>query len=138
MTAAKEMDVIARITDCDRPAVDAVSSSGWRMLLDRSERQRHNVQIYGYVFHDRHGPSNGPTWKIQWVFLNEICADTHVQASCGKDNSRKFWWDLNGEQYRIGNVCLFIGIKDYSCRYTWTTSKWLEERRIWLPCGRSR
>ena len=37
----------------------------------------------------------------------------------------------------IGTVRLFIGSKDYSCRCTWTTSKWLEGSWTWLPCGRN-
>ena len=50
---------------------------------------------------------------------------------------RRFYWDLNGKEYRIGNVCLFIGNKDDSYRSMWMTSKWLERSRMWLPCGRN-
>ena len=79
----------------------------------------------------------GQAVKTQWFLLNEICADIHLQASCGEDNLRRFYWDLEGNRFRIGNVCLFIENNDYSCRYPWMTSKWLEETRKWLQCGRN-
>ena len=65
-----------------------------------------SVQIFGYVFHDAHGPNHGQTLKIPWYLSNEICTVTHSQASCGKDNSRKFCWSSNGKKYRI--ECVFV------------------------------
>ena len=41
------------------------------------------------------------------------------------------------EKYRIGNVCLFIGNKDCSCRCAWMTLRWLEGSRVRLPYGRN-
>ena len=38
-----------------------------------------------------------------------------------------------GKKYQIGSVYLFTENKDYSHRYTWTTSKWLEKSRIGVP-----
>ena len=29
--------------------------------------------------------------------MNEICTDVHLLDSCGKDSSRKFSWNLDGE-----------------------------------------
>ena len=54
----------------------------------------------------------------------------------GKNNSRKFYW-LGWEEVPNWDVFLIIGNKDYSYRYTWTTSKWLERGRMWLPCARN-
>ena len=34
-----------------------------------------------------------------------------------------------GKRTKIGNVCLFTEHRDYSYRYTWMTSKWLERSR---------
>ena len=62
-----------------------------------------NVQIFGYAFHDTDGQNHCPTLKTQWFFLNEICMDTHLQGYCGKDSSRKGYWNWNGNKYRIGN-----------------------------------
>ena len=48
---------------------------------------------------------------------------THLLASCGKDNLKKFQWDEDKKKYLIGNVCSFTENKDYSYRYMWMTSK---------------
>ena len=120
----KVMDVIARVPDCGGQTARAVSAYAQVKIEDAPN--------------DTNGQNHGPTSKIQWFLLNEICMDIHLLVFCGKDNSMKFWWDLTGEQYRIGNVRSSTRNKDYSCRYTWTTTKWLEESRIWFPCGRSR
>ena len=51
------MDVIARLSGCDGQAADAVSAHAQvknrRMLPDCSEFQNQNVQVFGYVFHDK-------------------------------------------------------------------------------------
>ena len=41
-------------------------------------------------------------------------------------------WNLDRKKYRIGNVCLFTENKDYSYRYAWMTSSWLEGSGVWL------
>ena len=84
----------------------------------------------------QNGLNPGQTLKILWYFSNEICMDIHWQDCYGKDNSRKFYWNLDGKKYQIGNVCLFIENKDYSYRFSWMTYTWLERSRMWLPCGR--
>ena len=93
--------------------------------------------ICGYVFHDTNDPNHGHILKIQWFLSNEICTDIHLLASCGKDNLKKICWDLDGKKFRIVKFSVFIDKKDYSCRYTWMTSKWMERNRIWLPCRRN-
>ena len=58
MTAAKVMDVLARLPDCDGQAVDAVSAHTHVKLEDApdfSKLQSRNVQTYGYVYHDTNG-----------------------------------------------------------------------------------
>ena len=47
----------------------------------------------------------------------------HLLASCGKENLRKFNWNLAGKKYPIGSASLFTENKDYSYRYTWIRSK---------------
>ena len=37
---------------------------------------------------------------------------THLLDCCGKDDLKKFCWDLDGKKYRIGNVSLFIEDED--------------------------
>ena len=96
-----------------------------------------SVQIHGYVFHDIYGPHHGQTSKTQWFLSNEICTDIHLLECYWKDNSRKFCWDLDWKKYQIGNVCVITENKDCACRYTWMIFKWLEDSRLWLPCGRN-
>ena len=62
MTAAKVMDVIARLPDCDGQAADALCAYtrvNWRTVPDCSKFQCQNVQTYWYVFHDIHGQNLG-------------------------------------------------------------------------------
>ena len=35
------------------------------------------------------------------------CMVTHLLDCCGKDSSRKFYWDLDWKKYRVGNACSF-------------------------------
>ena len=58
--------------------------------------------------------THGQTSKIPWFLLNEICTDIQLLASCGKDCSRRFCWNLDEEKYRIGNICVFGENKEYS------------------------
>ena len=95
------------------------------------------IYIYGYVCHDINGRTLCQTLKIQWYILNQLCTDTHSQAFCGKDTSRKFCWSLDGNKFRIGNVFLFIENRVNSCRCTWMTLKWYEGSRVWVTCGRN-
>ena len=50
-----------------------------------------SVQIFGDVYYDTSGQYLGQASKNdQWFFLNVICTDTRLQATCGKDSSMKF------------------------------------------------
>ena len=63
ITSAKVLDVIARLPDCDGPAADAVSAYTQVKLEDAPRLlkfQHHNVQIFGYGFHDTNGQNH---WK---------------------------------------------------------------------------
>ena len=64
-----------------------------------------------------HGGNPGRTSKTPWYLSNEICMDTYYQDCHGEDNSKTFYWNLDGEKYQIRNVCLFIENKHYSCRF---------------------
>ena len=141
LTAAKVMDVIARLPDWAGQATDAVSActqvpNGWRAKTAKNPKVR-NVQIFGSVFDDSNDQNVGQASKTQWFLLNEICTDIQLLISCGKGSSRRFCWNLNMKKYRIGNVCLFIESKVYSYPYMWMALKWLERRKTSIPCGRN-
>ena len=62
MTAAKVVDVTARLPGCDGQAADAVSAytsiiGGCSKIAQNSQNQ--NVQMFGHVFHDTSGPNHG-------------------------------------------------------------------------------
>ena len=72
--------------------------------------------------------NRGQTSKTQ-CFLPKFVPSTHPLASSGKDNLRRFYWDLAGKKYRTGNVFLFTENKDCSDLCTWCILKWLEDSR---------
>ena len=96
MTAAKVVDVIARLPDCD--------GQNWRTLPHCSKFLSQNFQTYGYVFHDTHGRHPRQTLTILWYCSNVFLRTSISWIVMGK-NSRKFHWNLDGKKYQIGNVC---------------------------------
>ena len=125
MTAAKVMDVIARLPGCAGQAADAVSAYTQVQMEDAPTLLKipKSECPYIYIYMDtssmtQYGKNLGQTSKTRWFLLNEICVVTHLQASCGKDSLRKFYLDLDWKKYRTGNVFLFTENKDcsYRCR----------------------
>ena len=76
------------------------------------------------VFHDIIGQIHGQTLKMPWVLLNDIEMVICYPDCYGKDNSRKFYLNLDGKKYQIVNVCVVIENKGYFCQFLWLTSKW--------------
>ena len=94
MTAAKVMDVIARLPDCTGQAADAVSAYTQLKLEDAPrllKNPKENVQTFGYVFHDTNGRNLGQTLKILWHLSNEIFMDIPWQDCYGKDLLEPGW-----------------------------------------------
>ena len=76
MTAAKIMDIISRLPDCDGQAAHAVSAytpEKLMMLTNYCKFPNRSVQTFGFVYHDTNGLNHGPVWKIQSFFLKGIC-----------------------------------------------------------------
>ena len=125
MTAAKVMDVIARRPDCDGQAADAVSAYTEVKMEDAPKLLRipkitvsrrvdtsSTTQVAKIMV--KHQRSRGVSWKnLVWT---PTCLSRVV-----KDSLRRFQWALDGKNCRIGDVCLFIGNKDYAYRYLWIT-----------------
>ena len=64
MTAARVMDVIARLLDCTGQAADAVSANTQVKMEDAPKLLKITSQIvqrYGHVFHDKSGLNHGQT-----------------------------------------------------------------------------
>ena len=91
MTAAKVMDVIARLPDCDGQAADVISA--YTQVKMEDAQQLHQIPISECpdvnVFQNINGRSRGTTLKILLFLLNETCTDTHSQDSSGKDSLKK-------------------------------------------------
>ena len=51
--------------------------------------QSQNVQMFGYVYQNTNGLSHGPEWKIQSIFLSEICTVILQQDYYGKGKFEK-------------------------------------------------
>ena len=74
MTAARVMDIIARLPGCAGQEADAVSDYTQVKMEDAPNYwgfRSQNVHMYGYVF-DTSGRNHGQALKIQWFFLKEI------------------------------------------------------------------
>ena len=126
MTAAKIMDVIERLPDCDGQSADPVSACT-RVKLEDAPRIP-DVWI--------HLTTNMPQ-NMEKIEDPVITLERNLYGYHGKDNSKKLYLNLDGRKCRIGNVRSFIVHKAYFCQFLWMTSKWLERRRTCLPCGRN-
>ena len=77
MTAAKVMNVFARLPGCAGQAADAVSAYTQVKMGDAPRLLKipsQNVQIFGYVYHGTNGPNHDPVWKIQSFLSKGICS----------------------------------------------------------------
>ena len=78
--------------------------SKWKMLTNYWNFQNRSVQTFGYVYLNTNGQNHGPIWKTQLSLLNEICTVILWQDYGDKSNSRKFYLNVFGKKFRIGNV----------------------------------
>ena len=139
MTAAKIMDVIARSPGCDGQAADAVSAFSQVKMEDppRLLRIAKSECPDVWILLPRH------KWLKSWsiiedpvVLLKRKLIIRTPFSSCGKDNSRKLWWNFHGKKVPKLGMPFCSSKTKTSYRYTWP-SKWLERSRMWLPCGRN-
>ena len=123
MTAAKDMDVIARLPGCDGQAADAVSAYTQVKLEDAPRLLRISKSECPDVWIRRPRHKWTKSWgKIEdpVVHLERIL---HCHPSVGLFWERQF----GGALLELGRVkipnweCMFIENKDYSYQYTWTT-----------------
>ena len=102
MTAAKEIDVIARLPDCDGQAADAVSANTQAKMEDAPRLlKKSKARVSRYVDTSSTPPVATIMVKHRrslWFLLNEICTDTRSQDCCGKDILKKFCWNWDGEE----------------------------------------
>ena len=123
MTAAKIMDVIARLPNCDRQAADAVSASTHVKLEDAPRLLNVHislsVQTCGYVFDDMNVRNQRQKLKIVWNFLNENCMVIHKPDCYGRESSKKLYKNLDvrestelGMHVRSSKTRVFLSVLD--------------------------
>ena len=107
MTAAKVMDVIARLSGCAGQAADGISAYTQSKMEDaptllripKSECPDFWIRLPPHKW-----PNRGPAWKIQSFLLSEICTVILYQDDYGKGNSRKLFLNMVGKKFQIGNA----------------------------------
>ena len=123
------MDVIAKLPDCEGQAADAVSAYTHVKLEDA--QRLHEIPKPECP----DGRSLSPVWKTQLFLLSGICMVICYQDCCENGKWKKYCLNLDEKSAELGLSLCSQEKKNYSCRCTWTTSKWLERSRIWHQCG---
>ena len=116
ITAAKKvMDVIAKL---NQTVMDKQHTQSQLIPKSKMEDAPKLVKISESECPDmwirlpRHKwPNFFQTSKTLWFLLKEKKTDMYFVVSCEKDSSRKFYWNLDGQKYQVGSVCLFIESK---------------------------
>ena len=105
MTAAKVLDVIGRLPHCAGQAADAVSAHTQVRMEDAPKL----LKILKSERPDMWRRLPRHTWPTSWSHIEDlwflskgICTVTHLLASCGKDNLKKFHWDQDGKHTELG------------------------------------
>ena len=141
MTAAKIMDIISTLPGCAGQAADAVSA----YTQVKKEHVPKLLKIPKSECPDIWIRLPQHKWPKSWSSMEDpvVLLERKVvrTPTCwplvGKTILRKFFGTRMGKKYRTGNASLCFANEDYSCRSTWMTSKWLEESRLRVPCGRN-
>ena len=86
----------SKSNECHSKATRKCKTSSRRSISLHSRKNEtvpklHNIPksecpVFVHTFHDSSGPNHGQTSKTPWYLSNDICTDTRLLASCGKDN----------------------------------------------------
>ena len=120
MTAAKIMEVVARLLNCDGQVADAVSAytqvkledSPRLLKIPKSECSDACIRLPRHKL-----PTSSATIEDPVVLIER----------------NLYGHPLAGDSYGKHNVCSFIGNKGCFCQCVWMTSKWLESSRNMAP-----
>ena len=133
MTAAKVMDVTARLPDCDGQAADATSAYTQVKLEDAQKRLKNpNSECPDvWIRLPKH------KWPKSWAYIEDhvllLERNLHGHPPAGLLWERQFekaLIELGWEKVPHWE-CLFVDRNNnYSYRSTWMTSKWPERSRI--------
>ena len=141
MTAAKIMDVVARLPGCEGQAADAVSAYTQVKLEDAPKLLKSPKSECPDVW--THLPRH--KWPQSWEKIENpvvplertLCGHPLPGLLWERQFEKAFVGTWMGKKYQIGSVRSFIVNKAYFCQYMWMTLEWLERSRIWFRCGRN-
>ena len=133
LKAAKVMDIISRCL------VAQDKQQTQYLLIPRSKmedapkllnipkigKSRH----WGFVYHDTSGQNHGPVWKTQSSSWKEYVWSSSSRTVMGKAIGKSYW-NMAGENSKLGMSLLFIVKKGLSYLCMWMTSNWLERNKI--------
>ena len=98
------MDVIARLPDCNGQAADAVSAYTQVKLEDAPRLLKNRKSECPDVLHK--WPKSWANIEDPVVPLERHCTVIYEQDCHGRDNTQKFYWNLDGKSTKLGKyVC---------------------------------
>ena len=136
MTAAKIMDVIARLPGCDGQ-VDDATSAYTQVKLEDAPRL---LTIHKSECPDVRTRIPRHKWPKSWANIEDpvvpLERKLYGHPLAGLLWERQFeelYWNSDRRKYRIGNVCAFIGNKVYFCQYVWMDIKMPGKKQNMAP-----
>ena len=134
MTAAKIMDVVARLPNCDGQAADALSAYT-QVKLEDDPRLRNITKSecpdVWMRLPRRKCPKSWANIGDPVVLLERNLYGHPLAGLLWERQFEKVLQD--GRKHRSGNVYMFIENKDCSYRCTWMISTWLERKQNMSP-----
>ena len=127
MTAAKVMDVIARLPGCEGqaavPAYTQVKMEDALTLLKMPKSECADM----WILPPKHN------WPKLWSSMEDSVVplepNLYGHPCYGKGNLRKSYWSMVGRRVPIGNAYSYTAKRDYSFLCMWMTSNWLERNK---------
>ena len=109
MTAAKIMDIISRLFGCAKQAADAISTYT-QLKMEDAHKLLSKIGVSKHL-------DSSTTTQMAWIMVQygrpsrSSWTESAVilwQDHYGKDNLRKFFWNMTGRKFQIGNVSWYI------------------------------
>ena len=134
------LDVIARLPGCDGQAADAMSAHAQVKLEDAPrmlETPRSECPEVRICLPRREWPKSWSNIEDLVVLLERYLYGHPLAGLLWERQFEGVLFGLGwGKSTELGMSVCASKNKD-SCRYSWMTSKWLDDSRMWLPCGRN-
>ena len=141
VTAAKVMEVPARILDCAGQSptryLPTPKSSGGCSKVAQNSKKSECPDVWIRLPRHKWPKSVVQHLMIPWFLLSEnLYGHPLAGLLLGRPFEKTFYRNWDGKKDQTGIAHLFIQSKDYSYRCTRMTLRRLEESRSWDPSGR--